>query len=203
MGGPGSGPKKGQRRNKYAKSFRDAAGYEEDLQPLIFPRDIIAQHLVLDENDKKYNEKVVTYILDEMSNGASVVAVMDALGIHERTYYRWMETRPDFKTLVTIAEGMMAVRADKQLIHLGIDLNNPVALVMWLNAHGKRYGYGRQDVRIDHNIHLDGAVDVNHILRDPKLIALENELEARRQQIEDGIIDGDFRELPPHEEIGA
>lgn len=211
MGGPGSGPKKGQRRNKN-KTMAESAGYVDEYVPRVFPRDIIDDIGEFDDpdrdkmgssgGDRKYTKELVTAILDAILNGVHVRTTTDALGIHERTYYRWIEQKEDFKTLTRMAKARDLAEAMKMLTRLGAQSQNPnvLAIIAKLNNSAREYDWGKQDGKIDMTVRIEGAVDVNHILRDPKLIELENELEARRQQIEDGIIEGDYKELPPHEE---
>ncbi len=220
MGGPGSGPRKkgepkkgaaprNRHKKKREKTLRESAGYEgepEPYVPRIFPRNLIDEYGVFDDPDRKqtfprtgshkYEKELITNILDEMANGASIIAVCDAFGLGERTFHNWMQTRADFKTLVTMAEGMISVLVDKHLIHLGLDWDDTTALIMHQNAHAKRYGYGKSE-QLDVNIQVGGTVDVNHLLRSPESRAAISTIEAGLQNVIEGEIVKP-KQLPEH-----
>jgi len=77
--------------------------------------------------------------------------------------------------------------------------NSPQAAqsaIAWLEKRMPEV-WGREATRIE--VELTGAVDVNHILSDPRLILEANRHEAMLQQLEDDAIDAEFRELPAHD----
>jgi hypothetical protein len=210
MGGPGSGPKKGQRSKNRYKSFRKAAGYEEEKEPYvapIFPREVIDEIGVFDDpdreqtyprhGDRSYTKTNVTAILDAILRGVHIRAATGALGINERTYYKWIDSRPDFKSLTDMAKAITASHMMEALNRLAMHDDNVLAMIAWLNNQGRDFDWGKGE-RVDVNVQITGSVDVQHLLSDPRLIELENEAEARRQQLEDGSIEAEFKELPAH-----
>ena len=209
MGGPGSGPRKGQKKKSRYKSFEEAAGYEPEFVPPTFDRDIIKAIGVFDDPDaeqtyprsgnRKYNETMVGHLLDAVLRGIGIRIACDAVGLNERTYYHWIEQRPDFAALVTIAEGKYGSQVEEKLYLIGMRDDNVLALIAAANNKLRKYGWGK-DTRTDINIRLEGAVDVTHILSDPQRILEANRHEAELQRLEDEAIDTDFRELPAHGE---
>ncbi len=209
MGGPGSGPKKGQKRKSHYKSFREAAGYDPEFVIPTFDRDIIKAIGIFDDADReqtfphsgnrKYNETMVTHLLDAVLRGIGIRIACDAVGLNERTYYHWIQQRPDFAALVAIAEGKYGEQVEEKLFLIGMRDDNVLALIAAANNKLRKYGWGK-DSRTDINIHLEGAVDVNHILSDPARILEANRHEAEMQRLEDEAIEGEFRELPAHGE---
>jgi hypothetical protein len=208
VGGPGSGPKKGQKKRNRYKSFEEAAGYEPEFVPPTFDREIIKAIGVFSEDgnhefprsgNRKYKFEMVGHLLDEVVRGVSIRIACDAVGLDTTTYFAWVRNRPDFADLVTIAEGLYATQIEKKLYEIGMRDDNVLALIAAANNKLRKYGWGK-DTRTEINIHLEGAADVNHILSDPQRILEANRHEAELQRLEDEAIEGKFRVLPKHDE---
>lgn len=201
MGGPGSGPrKKGEpkkeaapRRNRHRKTFRQAAGYDDDppYEPPTFPRELIDQIGVFDDpnapqtfprtHDLKYSPELLQHLLNAVLRGISIRIVCDAVGLGERSYFRWRETRPDFDELVVIAEGMYGMQVEEKLHQIGQRDDNVLALIAAANNKLRKYGWGKGD-RVDMTLRIEGGIDVNHILADPARRAAASAFEAAMQQ---------------------
>lgn len=207
MGGPGSGPKKGQRKNKY-KTMAEAAGYEPEYVPPIFPREVIDAVGIFEEDDRdqtfprtgnrKYTRELVTVILDAVRRGTTIRIICDAIGLNERTYFKWVESRPDFATLTKMANAQTLQEAESSLMRIGIQQDNVLALIAILNNKGRDYGWGRGE-RGDININLTTGINVQKILLSPEAIEHASALEAATQQEE--FIEGEIvPALPEHVE---
>jgi hypothetical protein len=209
MGGPGSGPKKGQKKKSRYKTFKEVADDRPDFVIPTFDRAIIKaigifegpdiHHTYPRSGNRKYTEEMVANLLDAVLRGINIRIACDAVGLNERTYYHWIENRPDFAALVAIAEGKYGSQVEEKLFLIGMRDDNVLALIAAANNKLRKYGWGK-DTRTDINIRLEGGVDVTHILSDPSRILEANRHEAELQRLEDEAVDADFRELPAHVE---
>lgn len=207
MGGPGSGPRKGQPRKKKYKSFREAAGYDDTppFVPPIFPREVIDAVGVFEDEERdqtfprtgnrKYTKHFVTLILDGIRRGGSIRIICDAVNLNERTYFHWVEQRPDFKALTRMANAQTLQDAETALYRIGIDQDNVLALIAIMNNKGREYGWGKGE-SIDVNLSIGGGINVQHILLSPEAIEAASRLEAATQQEEMDVIEGQFQEVP-------
>ncbi len=106
-----------------------------------------------------------------------------------------MERDEKFRELVLRAahqaEGSVAEALYTQAI--GRSPQSVQAAIAWLEKRMPEV-WGREATKIE--LEVSGGVDVNHILSDPRLIEEVSRHEALMQQIEDGVIEGEFRQLP-------
>ncbi len=146
------------------------------------------------------DEERVGIMLDKVLRGSAPRAAAIAVGIEGHAFSKRMETDSRFRELVLRAahEAESSVAQNLYRLATGNSPQSAQAAIAWLEKRHPEI-WGREPQRIE--VEVSGSVDVAHILSDPRLIELENEAEARRQQIESGqIIEGDFRELPAHDE---
>jgi hypothetical protein len=102
------------------------------------------------------------------------------------------------------AEGVNELRLAANATRIATSLSpNAVQALSFILERQHSEGWARENVlRIEDDLSIAvGLERARHILSDPRLIALENEMEMRRQMIEDEAIEGEFRELPSHDEV--
>jgi hypothetical protein len=160
-----------------------------------FPRDVIADLFVPDPRARLYNLKVVTMILDNLVNAASLVRAAARAGVAERTVWEWKETREDFKMLIDRADAEFEADVAEQ-IHAAVGKNWAAGAVLLERKFPKEWG--RKD-RIDHTVQVEGGINIAAVLMTPESIMAASHLETLLQQ-QEALDNGDIRELPPHED---
>jgi hypothetical protein len=139
-------------------------------------------------------------LIHKVLRGSAPRAAAIAVGITSKQFSTRLERDEKFRDLVLRAaheaEGSVAENLYAQAT--GRSPQNVQAAIAWLEKRMPE-AWGREAQRIE--IELTGAVDVNHILSNPKLIEEVSRHEARMQQLEDEAIDAEFRELPSHDEV--
>jgi hypothetical protein len=164
-------------------------------QPALSGNALERQRLV----DLAPDDQLATMI-DKILRGSAPRAAAIAVGITSHQFGKRMESDATFKGLVLRAAHEAESSVAQNLYRMAVG-NSPQAAqsaIAWLNARvPDDWSPNRQKI----NIEVSGRVDVTRILSDERLIELESELEARRQQIEDGVIEGEFRQLPSHDEV--
>jgi hypothetical protein len=139
-------------------------------------------------------------LIEKVLKGSAPRAAAISVGITSKQFSTRMENDPEFRNLVFRsahqAEGSVAENLYAQAT--GRSPQNVQAAIAWLEKRMPEV-WGREAQRLE--IEVTGAVDVNHILSDPRLILEVNRHEAELQRLEDDAIDAEFRQLPSHDEM--
>jgi hypothetical protein len=146
--------------------------------------------------DLASDDQQLEVMIDKILRGSAPRAAAVSVGITSKQFSTRLENDLAFRDLVLRAahqaEGGVAEALYTQAI--GRSPQSVQAAIAWLEKRHPEL-WGREAQRIE--IELTGAVDVNHILSDPRLIAEANRHEAMLQALEDGeTVDAEFRELP-------
>jgi len=159
---------------------------------LATPGTVLERQRLVDLADE---DEQLAVMLDKILRGSAPRAAAIAVGITSHQFGKRMESDALFRDLVLRAahEAESSVAQNLYRAATGNSPQNVQAALGWLEKRHPEL-WGREAQRIE--IELTGAVDVNHILSSPALIAEANAHEARLQQIEDEAIEGEFRELP-------
>jgi len=157
------------------------------------PEAIAARHPIALDVDRV--QALVTYRM----NATSQAGAFKAVGIDANVGGEMIREDRGLRRVLSWAAGLAEVRIASNMLRLATGVGPQAAQAATLIAE-RQLGWNKENVlRIEGDI--DHHLDVKHTLSDERLIELENEAEARRQQIEEGIIDAEFRELPPHDEV--
>jgi hypothetical protein len=146
--------------------------------------------------DLASDDQQLEVMIDKILRGSAPRAAAIAVGISGHQFLKRMESDVPFRDLVLQAahQAESSVAENLYRAATGVSPQNVQAAIAWLEKRHPEL-WGREAQRIE--IELTGAVDVNHILSDPRLIEEASRHEAILQQIEDGTyIEGEFRELP-------
>jgi hypothetical protein len=138
-------------------------------------------------------------MIDKILRGSAPRAAAIAVGISGHQFLKRMESDVPFRDLVLQAahQAESSVAENLYRAATGVSPQNVQAAIAWLEKRHPEL-WGREAQRIE--IELTGAVDMNHILSDPRLIEEVSRHEGRMQQLEDAI-DAEFHELPSHDEM--
>jgi hypothetical protein len=134
-------------------------------------------------------------LVDKILRGSAPRAAAISVGITSKQFTNRMESDPKFRDLVLQAAHQAEGSVSENLYRAatGNSPQNVQAAIAWLEKRHPEL-WGRETQRIE--LEVSGGVDVNHILSDPRLIEEVSRHEALMQQIEDGVIEGEFRQLP-------
>jgi hypothetical protein len=145
-------------------------------------------------------DEQLAVMIDKILRGSAPRAAGIAVGITSHQFGKRLESDALFRDLVLRAahEAESSVAQNLYRAATGNSPQNVQAALGWLEKRHPEL-WGREAQRIE--IELTGAVDVNHILSNPKLIEEVSRHEARMQQLEDEAIDAEFRELPSRDEV--
>jgi hypothetical protein len=167
---------------------------EDDFQPATF-RTITADDIdPLPPQPKggrphKFSVARVQIILNAITSGMPADYAAVEAGIDEATFYDWMNRHPLFAALVFEAQ---AARFRHYMTHIAKAApNNPIAAAIVLERLDPKH-FGRKD-KVEHTMQVQGGVNIQHILIDPRNIELVSELEQRLQSGD--VIEGEAREL--------
>lgn len=86
-----------------------------------------------------YTEHTVAVILRSLARGATRTAACGAARISRVTFYAWLKEIPDFKLMVSQAEGLARAVCEDKLWHLIETMDGP-SIRFWLQTrHGKDF----------------------------------------------------------------
>jgi hypothetical protein len=137
-------------------------------------------------------------------NGASRAGAWKTIGVDPNVGGEMVREDRDLRRVLQWAEGVNELRlaANATRIATGLSPNAVAALSFMLE---RQHDWTREATfRIEGEI--EHRVGIEYLLADPRLIELENELEARRQQLEEAAlrrlpvpetIEGEFVDVPP------
>lgn len=145
----------------------------------------------------KYTLVTVAGILNGIVHAMSYKGAANLAGISEDQFHEWMNTKPDFAALVEQANAMLeAWIMDSVMRQVA---NNWAAGITILERRDPAR-WGRRD-RVEHTHTGTVGLNIQQVLSSPAAIQAASALEAALQAGE--VIEGQFRELPAHQEDGA
>lgn len=127
-------------------------------------------------------------LIDKVLRGSAPRAAAIAVGIESREFTRRMERDEHFRSLVLRAAHEAESSVAQNLYRLGTGMSPQAAqsAIAWLEKRMEDWRPNAQRIEVE----VSRGVDVNYILANPKLIELENELEAARQVAEEAALRG-------------
>src|SRR5438105_296059 len=129
-------------------------------------------------------DQLLEVLVDKVLRGSAPRAAAIAVGMSGKVFSKRMESDEKFRDLVLRAAHEAESSVAQNLYRMATG-NSPQAAqsaIAWLNARvPDDWSPTRQKIEVE----VSGQVDVMHILSSPRLIELENQLEAERQQLED------------------
>lgn len=123
-------------------------------------------------------------MLDNVVMGAAPRAAALMSGMAPSTYHYRMEHDKDFAALVHAAQADAEAPLAQNLHRLGLG-NGPQASASALAWLERRSADWQRRDRVEHDIHVEERIDINHILSSPELIAAASAWETAMQAAED------------------